>query len=109
RNASVFVTSPSNQSYALSLHDALPIWSFSDSNGNATSWFVDVNWGDGTPDTTFTTNSRGSLGNAFHTFGEEGTFTVRVTVTDNLDRKSTRRNSSHVANPYAVVCSINIT
>jgi Bacterial Ig-like domain len=43
---------------------------------------VTVNWGDGSPNTTFDVNSAGSLGSQSHTYTEEGKFNASVTVTD---------------------------
>lgn len=51
-------------------------------------WTVDVNWGDGTPDSTFNVTTAGSLGTLNHTYGEEGTDTVKVTVTDTTNNES---------------------
>jgi hypothetical protein len=54
--------------------------SFSDPNGGP--WTVEVNWGDGTPHTTFSIANSGSLGQKFHAFDEEGTKSGTVTVTN---------------------------
>src|SRR5262249_38247092 len=59
--------------------------SFSDSSLGV--WLVDVKWGDGTTDTTFLATP-GSLGTRPHTFGEEGNYTVTVTVTNLLSSSS---------------------
>ena len=56
--------------------------SFSDQATPATSWSVDVNWGDGSTDTTLSPTSQGSLGNASHTYNTAGAKTVTVTVSD---------------------------
>src|SRR5262249_34089726 len=45
-------------------------------------WQVDVNWGDGTPDTTFSASAAGSLGTQSHTYAEEGPESATVTVLD---------------------------
>jgi hypothetical protein len=60
---------------------AFNLGSFSDSDGGG-PWLVDVNWGDGTPDTTFNVSATGSLGTQTHTYGEERTYLVTFTVTD---------------------------
>ncbi|HLJ96167.1 MAG TPA: hypothetical protein VKU02_23525, partial [Gemmataceae bacterium] len=59
--------------------------SFSDTNSGANSWTVDVNWGDNTSHSTFTTFSQGSIGNVAHTYAPAGTYTATVKVTDNLN------------------------
>ena len=45
-------------------------------------WTVNVNWGDGSPHTTFTRATQGTLGTQTHTYADNGTYTVTVTVTD---------------------------
>ncbi len=58
--------------------------SFSDPDGGP--WTVTVNWGDGSPNTTFNEASAGSLGAQTHTYAEESAastpYQVTVTVTD---------------------------
>src|SRR5262245_28982037 len=54
--------------------------SFTDPDGGP--WSVDVDWGDGSLHTTFTTTSAGSLSQQSHIYAEEGTGTITVTVTD---------------------------
>jgi hypothetical protein len=49
---------------------------------------VNVDWGDGTPDTNFTVTSLGPLPSATHKYREEGPYTGTITVTDTLDAQS---------------------
>ncbi len=77
--ASPNVIPPANQSSVEGAAQTFSLGSFIDPSGSA--WTADVNWGDGSPDTTFST-SPGSLGTQSHTYGEEGTYTPTVTVTD---------------------------
>ena len=77
--ASPNVIAPSNQSSVEGASESFNLGSFIDPSGS--SWTVDVNWGDGTPDTTFSA-SPGPLGTQSHTYGEEGNYTPMVTVTD---------------------------
>src|SRR5205823_14316879 len=84
----LIVTSAGDQTTVEGAGNAIPLGSFSDTTAGASSWTVDVSWGDGTPDTVFTTTSQGNLPNTPHTYGEEGTYTVTVTVTNNLNTTS---------------------
>jgi uncharacterized repeat protein (TIGR01451 family) len=77
------VTHPSNQTAGEGALGSFNVGSFSDTSVLSNSWTVDANWGDGTPDAMFTTTTQGSLGSVPHTYGEEGTYTVTVTVTSN--------------------------
>jgi hypothetical protein len=56
---------------------------FTDSPG-ATSWTVTVNYGDGTGDQTLQSNGTSTTFNLGHTWTTAGTYTVWVTVTDDL-------------------------
>ena len=64
------VKAPSDQSSSEGTSHTFDLGSFSDPAGSP--WTVDVKWGDGTPDTIFTTSTSGSLGTQDHTYGEEG-------------------------------------
>ena len=79
--------------------------SFSDPGPNDGPWTVDVNWGDGSPDTIFTTLSQGSLGNLAHAFDLGGPYNVNVSVTDSF--KATG-SSSFAVNVAAVPPSATI-
>ena len=58
--------------------------SFTESGSSGNLWTVTVNWGDGTPDTAFSTNSQGSLPKQAHTYATNANspYTVTVTVSD---------------------------
>jgi hypothetical protein len=59
--------------------------SFTDANPACVgSWTVTVNWGDGTPNILFLTSRHGSLGSQRHTYAKQASYTLTVTVTDNL-------------------------
>ena len=45
-------------------------------------WAVDINWGDGSSHTSFSTNTAGSLDNKLHTYLDNGTYTVTIKITD---------------------------
>jgi photosystem II stability/assembly factor-like uncharacterized protein len=80
------VTAPANQNSSEASSHSFSLGSFSDPDGGP--WTVDVNWGDGSAHTNFNMSSPGSLGARSHTYGEEGPYTVTITVTDTLDGQS---------------------
>ncbi len=80
------VMAPPDQSSAEGASQVFHLGSFIDPIG--APWSVDVNWGDGTPDTTFTAAIAGSLGTQSHTYAEEGHYTPKVTVTDTTNNLS---------------------
>ncbi len=71
--------------------------SFTDAAAGVSSYTVDVNWGDGTPDTIITPSSPGSLG-LTHTFLSSGPDTITVTVTD-ADSDSAQITLTVTVNP----------
>jgi hypothetical protein len=73
------VTAPADQTGVEGVTGAFDLGSFSDPNGGP--WTVDVNWGDSTSHTIFSAGP-GGLGTKPHTYGEDGNYTVTVTVTD---------------------------
>src|SRR5437660_3437467 len=77
------VLAPSNPFTVEGTNKFFDLGQFSDQNTGP--WNVDVNWGDGTPHTTFIDTAAGSTGIQGHLFGEDGTYTVTVTVTDSLN------------------------
>jgi PKD domain/RTX calcium-binding nonapeptide repeat (4 copies) len=74
------VTAPGTQNVVEGNSQAINLGSFGDVCGGP--WTVDVDWGDGTPHTTFNAATAGALGAQAHTYAEEGSYTVTVTVTD---------------------------
>src|SRR6185369_17109089 len=74
---------PSDQQSVEGAVATIDLGSFIDADGRP--WAVDVDWGDGTPHTTFMTNSAGSLGQQTHVYADEGLMTVAVTVTDSTN------------------------
>ncbi|HLJ95154.1 MAG TPA: PKD domain-containing protein [Gemmataceae bacterium] len=77
------VTPPSNQNALEGKSVTVSLGSFTDSDGGP--WTVDVNWGDGTTDTHFAESAAGSLGNQVHSYTEDGSYSVSITVTDAAD------------------------
>jgi PKD domain len=80
------VTPPASQTSGEGTSHLFNLGSFGDPDGGP--WSVSVNWGDGTPDTTFTVTSTGPLPSKNHNYREEGPYTGTVTVTDTLDGQS---------------------
>jgi predicted outer membrane repeat protein len=76
------VTAPANQTANAGTAGSFSLGSLTDANSSAGPWHVDVNWGDGSPDTLFTTSTQGRLGPQNHTFMYSQTATVTVTVSD---------------------------
>src|SRR5205085_5817726 len=74
----------SNQSANEGTLSSFDLGSFSDPGLNDTPWSVDVDWGDGSGHSTFTTMTQGSLGLAPHTYDDNRStpYTVTVKVTD---------------------------
>jgi hypothetical protein len=72
--------------------------SFNDPGASDNPWTVDVNWGDPTAHTSFTTATRGALGTRSHTYDDNGSYTVTVTVTDKDGGSSSSAFTVTVAN-----------
>lgn len=81
-NVAPDVTAADDQSSDEGEDKAFDLGSFSDTGVNDFPWDVEVDWGDGSTPTTFSTNTQGALGSQNHTFVDNGTFTVVVKVTD---------------------------
>src|SRR5439155_26916459 len=75
-------TPPSDQSASAGTAAWFSLGSFTDAYSAAGPWTVNVNWGDGSARTAFTTISQGILGARSHTYQTTGTATVTVTVMD---------------------------
>lgn len=76
----IAVDSP-DQFAVATIAQSFDLGSFSDP-GDDTPWTVTVNWGDGSPDGTFTVNTPGTLPPLTHAFATAGTFNVVVTIND---------------------------
>ena len=94
------VTPPPDQVAVEGASTSISIGSFVDPDGGP--WAVDVNWGDGSADTTFTATTAGPLGSVDHTFAEEGTDTVKVTVTDGTSLSGSATFHVAVSDPAVV-------
>ncbi len=74
------VLPPANQTMLAGVSQVFSLGSFADPNPGP--WTVDVNWGDGTQDAVFATDSLGTLPAQSHTYALAGSETVTVTVTN---------------------------
>jgi hypothetical protein len=80
---SLAVTPPADQTAVEEEAESFGIGVFAASVGGP--WSVDVNWGDDTPHANFTASAPGPLPAQSHTFAEEASYNVTVTVTDLAD------------------------
>ncbi len=79
-------TAPANQTANEVSSQSFALGSFTDPG--AGPWSVSVDWGDGTTPSTFSVTSAGALPAQAHTYGDTGTYTAKVTVTDNYQAAS---------------------
>src|SRR2546425_1157035 len=98
------VTAAADQTSNEGENHSFSLGSFSDPGVNDAPWAVDVNWGDGSPHTTFNTSTQGPLGTQNHTYADNktGGYTVTVTVTDKdggSDNKSFNADDLNVPSP----------
>ena len=96
-NVAPTVTAPANQTSDEGTSASFDLGSFTDS-GADNPWAVDVNWGDGTTDSSFNVASPGSLGSRSHTYDDNGSYTVTVTVTDKDGGTDSETFTADVAN-----------
>jgi 6-phosphogluconolactonase (cycloisomerase 2 family) len=81
-NVAPTVTAAPDQNGLTGVPSAVKLGSFTDPGTVDNPWTVDVNWGDGSADTVFTTSTQGALAAQPHAYGATGTYTVTITVTD---------------------------
>lgn len=70
-----------DQNGVATIAKAFALGSFTDPGADA-PWHITVNWGDGSPNGSFTVNTPGELPALTHAFANPGTFNVVVTVQD---------------------------
>src|SRR5205085_2586296 len=80
-NLAPSVTAAANQSSDEGASHSFSLGSFSDAGAGDSPWHVVVDWGDGHSDN-FNTSSQGSLGSLAHTYQDNGSYSVSVSVTD---------------------------
>ncbi len=81
-NVAPTVNAPTGQSALATAALTFNLGSFTDPGLQDGPWDVQVNWGDSTNPTQFSSTNEGSLGTGTHTFAAPGTFDVTVSVTD---------------------------
>jgi hypothetical protein len=89
------VSPPSDQAGTEGLSGTFDLGSFVDPDSSPYS--VDVDWGDGTAHTTFSQGTDGALGTQPHTYAEEGSMTVTVTVTNSANQSDAKTFTINVA------------
>jgi hypothetical protein len=94
------LTAPATQAAVEGAPLAIGLGSFTDPD--AAPWGVTVSWGDGSPSTNYFVGTAGSLGTQPHTYAEEGTYTVTVTVTDFTSQTDTASFKVNVSDPAIV-------
>src|SRR3989442_477967 len=72
-NVAPTVTAPANQTANEGASTSFMLGSFSDPGVNDTPWAVDIDWGDGSPHTTFNTATQGALTAQNHTYDDNTT------------------------------------
>src|SRR5205823_4738388 len=92
------VTAPASQSSNEGASTSFSLGSFADPGVNDGPWAVDVNWGDGSAHGTFTTSTQGSLGSLSHSYANNGSYTVTVSVQDKDSATGTASFAVSVAN-----------
>jgi hypothetical protein len=80
-NAKPSVAAAADQSADEGEDQGFKLGSFTDP-GSDGDWTVTVDWGDDSPDTTFTANSTGDLPDRNHAYADDGAYTVAVTVAE---------------------------
>src|SRR5439155_911061 len=101
-NVNPAVAAPSDQNANEGASTSFSLGSFSDPGADS-PWSVDVNWGDGSPHTSFTEATTGSLGTKPHTYADNGVYTVTVTVTDKDGGSDSKTFKVTVANAAPAV------
>ena len=76
------VTAPAAQSAVVNVSEGFALGSFGEPGPGFGPWTVVVNWGDGSPNTSFSAPARGSLAARDHTYATHGAKLVTVSVTN---------------------------
>jgi PKD domain len=104
-NVAPTVTAPADQGANEGASTSYDLGSFTDPGANDGPWAVDIAWGDGSTHTTFNASSRGALDTKSHTYADNGSYTVTVTVTDKDGGSSSSTFKVSVANVKPTITS----
>jgi len=80
-NVAPSVTAPTGQTASEGASTNFSLGAFGDTT-NDSPWIIDVNWGDGSAHTGFTSLVSGTLGTRPHAYADNGPYSVTVMVTD---------------------------
>jgi PKD repeat protein len=109
-NVAPTVTAAANQTATEGSSQSFTLGSFGDPGANDSPWKVSVNWGDSPVTQSLADQtSTGSLGSASHTYADNGSYTVSVTVTDKDLGKDTKTFTVVVANVKPTITSFSGT
>jgi hypothetical protein len=104
-NVAPTVTAAADQAANEGSSQSFSLGSFSDPGADS-AWKASVNWGDGSATQSLADrSSTGSLGDASHTYADNGSYTVSVTVTDKDGGKETKTYTVAVANVKPTITS----
>jgi hypothetical protein len=103
------VTAPASQSADEGESKTFNLGSFTDAGANDGPWTVSVNWGDGASEARPNAISTGSLGTAAHSYGDNGFYSVTVTVTDKDGAATSATFTATVGNVAPVASNLIVT
>ena len=93
-NVAPVVTAAADQTADEGVGKLFDLGSFTDSGADS-PWAVSVDWGDASTDTLFSEASAGSITDHSHTYADDGTYTVTVSVTEDGAAAFGRRHVHH--------------
>ncbi len=105
-NVAPVVTAPADQSTGEATSTSFDLGGFTDP-GTDGPWSVTIDWGDGSTDTAFSEAAPGAIADQFHTYADDGTYTVTITVLEDGDVASDSATFSvTVANLAPTISSV---
>jgi PKD repeat protein len=106
-NLAPVVTAPANQSGSEATAASFGIGTFSDApgDGGTLGWLVNVDWGDDSTDDSYRVTT-GDLGSRSHTYADNGSYTVTVSVTDKDGDSGTASFTITIANLNPIIDAV---